>query len=376
MIRPLSDLIEWKYRHILKPLLFLIPPDEIHERGLFVGKWSAQIPGVAPIMKAVVRYDDPILEQNLLEAHFMNPVGLAAGYDYKAFMPAISSSLGLGWQSVGSVTAGAYGGNKPPMYGRLPQTQSLWVNKGFKNEGVQVLTQRLIDTASHPDLPVGVSIGATNQAYATLDEVLQEYQTAFQVIERYQAATYYELNISCPNLQSKYSLYEPENLRQLLEVTDALKLNKPVLIKMPVDISHRQLFRLLDLISEHEIAGIIIGNLTKKKSTRAIWRSEAERFPDFGGYSGKAVQALSDDLIFQAARYTGGELLIVGTGGVFTGADAYRKIRAGASLVQLITGLIYRGPQAVGQINHELATLLRRDGFTSISEAIGADSVQ
>lgn len=374
MIRLMSEVVEWKYRRILKPLLFMIPPDEIHERGLSVARFIADVPGMKRIFSTFFRYDNVILEQTVLGTHFANPVGLAAGYDYRAYMTGLSAALGFGWQSIGSVTNGAYAGNTPPMYGRLPNTQSLWVNKGFKNEGAEHITQRLMETAATPQLPLGISIGATNQPYETLDAVLKEYEAAFRSAQKYAAVSYYELNISCPNLQSKYSLYEPKSLERLLVVTDSLDLAAPLLVKMPVDITVRRLHELLDVMAKRNVAGIIIGNLTKNKATRAIWRSEVQNFPDFGGYSGKAVQALSDTLIAAAYKHAGDRFVIVGTGGIFTGADAYRKIRNGATLVQLVTGMIYRGPQAIGQINRELAELLRRDGFTSISEAIGVDA--
>lgn len=372
MIRPLSNLTAWGYRTLVKPLLFLIPPDHIHDRSLYTGDFLSRIPFIKTLFRTIYAYQDPLLSQTIAGVQFSNPVGLAAGYDYDGYLTQILADLGFGFQTVGTVTYGTYPGNTPPMYGRLKESRSLWVNKGFKSMGVKKIVEKL--TPLTFAVPVGVSIGATNRPYENLETVLIEYQRALLAAKKLKNISYLEINISCPNLVSHYSLYEPKSLNKLLNVVDSLQLKKPLFIKMPIDISVEQLHNLLDIIRRHQITGIIIGNLTKKRDNPRVFQVEAQQLPEFGGLSGKPTQHLSDQLIKAAYRYAGKDLIIIGCGGIFSAADAYQKIKYGASLVQFITGMIYVGPQLPGQLNQDLAEMVARDGFSHLSEAIGLEA--
>lgn len=372
MISFLSTSTEIAFRYVAKPILFALPPDFIHEPALSVGKISSKIPGIPQLFETIYAYSNPFLEQKLHGIYFPNPIGLAAGYDYKAALTQISFSLGFGWQTVGSITALPYDGNQPPMFGRLPQSQSLWVNKGFKNPGIDAIVEQT--KGQIYKIPVGLSIGATNRQYNSLEELITEYQIAFEKSKALRNITYYELNISCPNLSVTVDWTDPKLLQKLLKMADAQNLKLPVFIKMPVDISDEKLIELLKVIRQHQITGIIIGNLTKKRQNPAVWQVEARKLPAHGGLSGKPTQKLSDHLIKLAYQTAGNELMIIGCGGIFSAKDAYRKIRNGASVLQLITGMIYGGPQVIGQINRDLVKLLKRDGFTHLSEAIGVDA--
>lgn len=371
MIRPLSDFCSWGYQHLAKPVLFQIPPDHIHENTLKLSAFANTIPLVPQLIEASWAYHDPRLTQTLGPTTFANPIGLSAGYDYLGVLPTFLPRLGFGWGSIGSITNEPYAGNTPPMYGRLPETQSLWVNKGFKNPGAQAIRTKLEQLPVNFSFPSGLSIGATNKPYHTFEEVLHEYDAAFQTLRGIAGIQYYELNISCPNLQSPFSLYEPRYLKRLLQLIDGWELDHPLYVKMPVDLELHHFDELLQLISFSPATGVIIGNLTKERAAPTFWRSEVHNFPEYGGFSGKPVQAKADPLIAYAFQNYGKRLVIIGTGGVFSAQDAYQKIQLGAQLVQLITGMIYQGPQVVGQINQDLVRLLERDGFHHISEAVG-----
>lgn len=371
MVQSASSLSGWLYQNAVKPVFFSFPADLVHETLVSGGEIMGSLPIVPSIFRTFWAYSDPLLEQEIAGIHFSNPLGLAAGFDYNAQLTGIVPDLGFGWHSVGTMTHGAYGGNKPPMLGRLPLSRSLWVNKGFKNPGVGAIVAKLGDRQFR--IPTGVSVGSTNKDYASIASQLTEYEFAFTALENsVMKHDYYELNISCPNLAAGTDFTQPKNLPKLLKLIDSLRLTRPVFVKMPIDIENRDFLRLVDSIAEHKLAGIIVGNLTKNRNNPRLFRSEAMRF-EKGGFSGKPTFRLSNEKIQLAYKHAGKKLAIVGTGGIFSASDAYYKIRCGASLLQLITGMIYQGPQVVGQINSGLSELLKRDGFTNVSEAIGVE---
>lgn len=370
MISFMSDLTGKVYQSVLKPVLFRFPADRVHEVMVKIGDLSMQAPLIREVTQTLYRFDDQKLMQNLAGMQLDTPIGLAAGFDYGAQLTHALQPLGFGFQTVGTITFGAYSGNTPPMLGRLPLSQSLWVNKGFKNDGAVNVRQKL-SKKMFPH-PVGMSVGATNKSYKNADEQIAEYIQAFKVLNKNKNHAYWELNISCPNLAAGTDFQTPALLKKLLRAVDELKLNRPLFIKMPVDITPTELKRLLDVILESSAKGIIIGNLTKKSTTSAFDTSERETFSK-GGFSGAPVRAISEKLIRVAYQHTKGKLIIIGCGGIFSAQDAIKKFRAGASALQLITGLIYCGPQMVGQINRDIKTYMDKEGYQHISEMIGVE---
>ena len=254
------------------------------------------------------------------------------------------------------------------------KSQSLLVNKGLKNSGIKAILPRLKNLPPH--FPVGLSIGKTNlPTIASLEEAIADITAAFRLAENtvIQIA-YYELNISCPNLLGNtVDFYAPERLAELLWALDALKLSRPWFVKMPLNFSDAEQRALLRTISESQAHGVIYGNLQKDRSHPALDQAEVAKYP-VGNFSGKPTAERSNQLIRLAYREFGSRLIIIGCGGVFSAEDAYRKIKLGASLVQLATGLVYRGPQLPGQINLGLIKLLQKDGYQNIAEAIGREA--
>jgi len=187
--------------------------------------------------------------------------------------------------------------------------------------------------------------------------------------------SYYELNISCPNLiNTAVDFNKPENINQLFQSIDRLKIKKPIFIKMPISISNKEFVSLLNVISKYKIIkGVIIGNLFKDRNSLLLDRREVKKFK-VGYFSGKPCAPRSNELIKLAYKKYGSRLIVIGCGGVFNGQDAYEKIKLGASLIQLITGMIFQGPQLISQINLELEELLEKDGYNNIKEAIGVNN--
>jgi dihydroorotate dehydrogenase subfamily 2 len=325
------------------------------------------------LMQKLFFVQSKLLTQKVVGIEFTNPIGLSAGFDYEAKLTQILPSLSFGFQTIGTITNQSFDGNPKPRLGRLPKSKSLMVNKGFKNPGIKMIIKKLQKIKF--ETPVGLSIGKTNSTKKmTQKEAVQDIINAFKVAESSKISFgFYELNISCPNLFGEVNFYSPKNLRDLLMAVTALKLKTPVFIKMPIEKSDGETLIMLKIIVEFPIKGVIFGNLQKNRKDQALNKDEIKKF-SVGNFSGKPTEKRSNELISIAYKKYGKRLVIIGCGGVFNAKDAYKKIKLGATLVQLITGLIFEGPQLVAQINLELPKLLKQDGFSDISQAIGADS--
>ncbi len=346
------------YRRILKPILFRIDPEKVHDHFVSVGKRLGRHRIGKRLMKSFFLYKHSSLEQDLLGIHFSNPVGLAAGFDKNAELTSILPEVGFGFVEVGSITGEYCAGNQKPRLWREPSKKSLRVYYGLKNEGAEEIASRL--HGKEFKIPVGISIAKTNSP-ATVDvqEGIKDYLKAANAFE--EVGDYITINISCPNVYGGEPFSDPERLDALLIAYSELNITKPTFIKLAALSDHEQLDRILDIGEKYGIDGYICTNLKKTKGEK-------------GGLSGKAVVKDSDDMVSYVYKRFGTSRLIIGTGGIFTAEDAYRKIKNGASLVQLITGMIYQGPQVIGEINAGLVRLLKADGYSNISEAVGVDS--
>lgn len=225
----------------------------------------------------------------------------------------------------------------------------------------------------------GVSIGATNKSYADFSLMVEDLALGFADAETFDTFDYYELNISCPNLTNiknlKVQLATPEGLTKALEKLDTLNIARPIFIKMPLERSDEDTLALAKVASAYAmITGLIFSNLAKDRTNPAFDKEEISK-AGMGNFSGKPVEERSNELLKVVYRQYRERFILIGVGGVFSAEDAYAKIRSGASLVQMITGMIFRGPQVVGEINKGLAGLLRRDGFTNVRDAVGVDTI-
>ncbi len=360
----------WIYTRIVKPLFFSFDPETVHVFMMRFGERWGSLGVVKVIVRFLFHKRFEALEQKIAGINFPLPVGLAAGFDYEARLTQTLSAWGFGFQSIGSITNKAYEGNTRPMLGRLPKSRSLMVNKGFKNDGAEAVVSKLENYSF--GTPVGVSIGRTNsREMVTQKESIEDIISCFKKFESSSMAhSYYELNISCPNLHGPVSFYPPDNLEELLVAVDALLIQRPVFVKMPIEKSNEEIMQLLDVIVRHKINGVIFGNLQKDRNHPSLDPEEVAKF-DKGGFSGKPTYDRSNELISLTYAHFKDRLVIIGCGGIFSAEDAYEKIQRGAGLIQLITGMIYEGPQLVASINFSLVDLLHRDGFNHISEAVG-----
>lgn len=368
-------MVAFLYQNILRKIFFLFDPEFIHEQLTDRGELLGKITPLKFLIKGLLTDPDPLLKQKINRLSFDSPVGLAAGFDYRAQLQQISPALGFGFQTIGTVTNLAYAGNPRPRLGRLPESRSLMVNKGFKNPGAGIIIDRLNQSAGGGfAIPIGISIGRSNskKPLTQKESVRDIVQTFIKFEDSKLRIAYYELNISCPNLYGDISFYPPKKLSELLSAVDRLQIRKPIFIKMPIEKNNKETLNLIEIITKYKIAGVIIGNLQKNKKDPAFVPAEVNRWK-VGNFSGKPTFNRSNELIRLAYKKFGKKLTIIGCGGIFTASDAYKKIRLGASLLQLITGMIFQGPQVIAQINLGLVDKLKKDGFRNIGEAVGID---
>lgn len=361
------------YKLFGKPLLFLIPADTIHDIAMAAGRFAGSVGIIRWFCARTFVYKNPALRIKIGKMTVQNPIGLSAGYDYTASFVHILPSIGFGFQTVGTISANPCAGNEAPRLGRLLKSQSLLVNKGFRNPGADVIVTRLEKQSF--SFPVGISIGRTNdETTLDLSSAIKDIVSGFQKFETSKVRhSYYELNISCPNLKGSLSLYPPENLKKLLDAVTKLKLTKPVFVKMPIEKSDAEVRAMLAVIAKYKwVTGVIFGNLQKDRKDKAFVKEEVTTAGK-GHFSGKPTFRRSNELIKLAYKEHGKRFIIVGCGGIFSAEDAYRKIRSGATLLQLITGMIFEGPQRIAEINEGLIQLLHQDGYSHVSEAVGAD---
>jgi dihydroorotate dehydrogenase len=359
----------------LTPLIFLADSEPAHDFVLDMSEFLGKIPGMPQLMRGCLRVSHPSLQTTVAGVAFENPIGLAAGFDHEAQMPRIVDGIGFGFESVGSVTNGAYAGNPYPRIKRLVKSRTMLVYKGFKSTGMSAVLARIKGQTWR--VPIGISIGRTNP--------LPEYTRAAAIGDIVEAFTkardsgipfsYFELNISCPNMLHEISFYEPEHLSPLLAAIRALNLPKPLFIKMPIGLSDDATQALLDTIMQFPVAAVIFGNLQVNRTDPAFDKEELATLAKYpGNWSGMPCQKQSDHMVKLAYKRAQGKLAIIGCGGVFNAEDAYRKIRSGASLIQLVTATVFEGPQVPAEICADLPKLLARDGFKHVADAVGADA--
>ena len=353
------------YRSLLRPLLFSLPPETAHELALHS---LAFAPRITTKVLGNTYQRSAFGELRRFGLKFANPVGLAAGFDKDGIALEALAALGFGFIEAGTVTFQAQPGNPRPRLFRLPKDKALINRAGFNNQGAQAFAQRV---SSHkPSCVLGVSIGKSKAV--SLNDNVVDYLKSFEIVQP--VADYIAVNVSSPNTPGLRELQEPDQLEELLNALQKRNSElgtKPLLLKVSPDLSEKQLEAVVGVGLANNIAGIIATNTTIQRDDLQTPKAEIEAY-GAGGLSGLPLRSRSTAMIATLYRLTRGTLPLVGVGGVFTAADAWEKICAGASLVQLYTGFIYQGPGIARDINEGLAEFLRRNGFRSLDEAVGS----
>jgi dihydroorotate dehydrogenase len=345
----------------LKPLLFLAPAETTHQAVYGALRAIAGTP-LEDLLAARYVLGDPRLRVEALGGTFPNPVGVAAGFDKNGEIPGVLASLGFGHVEVGGVTADRQAGNPRPRLFRLPENEALINRMGFNNDGADAIGARL--ARKRVDVPLGVNLGkskATPPAAAPAD-----YRYSYERVAT--SGDFFVVNVSSPNTPGLRDLQQHEALEEIVaELREAGA--DPLLIKLSPDLTESAIDDVLDVVREFDLNGVIATNTTTARSESLRSHNRVET----GGLSGKPIEARATEVTRFVAERVAEERTVIGVGGVASAVDAYRKIRAGADLVQLYTGLVYGGPAIAREINRGLLALLDRDGFDSVTGAIGAD---
>lgn len=345
------------YKSILKPLFFLKKPEDAHHFTFDLIKFGFNLPIVGSVVKSFYDFEDPKLEREVFGLKFKNPVGLAAGFDKDAKLIDEMAMLGFGFIEIGTLTPKPQEGNPLPRLFRLPQDESLINRMGFNNGGVLETVERLKKRKS--SVIVGGNIGKNK---ATPNErAVDDYLYCLEVLHQY--VDYFVVNVSSPNTPNLRDLQEKEPLKQLLQAVksanDLKPHPKPILLKIAPDLTDGQLDDIVEIVLETGIAGVIATNTTIDRSQLSTSKAEVEAMGT-GGVSGKVLAKRSTEVIRYLHQKSNGAFPIVGVGGIFSAEDVIEKLEAGASLIQVYSGMIYEGPGLIKKIKKGLLAYFSR----------------
>ena len=344
----------------LRPALFSLPAETAH-RAVHTGLQVAQRTPIEDRLRDWLAVHDDRLAVDAFGESFRNPVGVAAGFDKNAELPAVLGALGFGHVEVGGVTADPQPGNPRPRMFRLVEDRALVNRMGLNNDGAAAVGDRL-RAAPDPGITVGVNAALSESADAA--DAPADYRETYEHVG--DAADYVAVNVSCPNSEGVRDLQNRDSLEAILGgLVDAGA--SPLLVKLSPDLPELAIEEAVAVVDDYGLDGVIAVNTTTDRPRGLRSPNRAER----GGLSGAPIEDRATETVrFVAERV---DVPVVGVGGVSDAAGAYAKIRAGASLVQLYTGLVYEGPTLARDINQGLVDLLDRDGFESVEAAVGAD---
>ncbi len=344
----------------LKKILFKLEPETAHTIAGLGLRTASHFPVILRTMKDQNFVTEPIITQEIFGRTFQNPVGLGAGFDKDGQYISAMPTLGFGFTEIGTVTPKPQEGNAKPRLFRLIEDSSIQNAMGFNNKGKDFMLRQL-NKLYFFDYPLGINIGKNK--LTSEEDALNDYETLFRAFKDY--GDYIVINISSPNTPGLRDLQNEEFISAIFALAKEIT-TQPVLLKIAPDMEAEDAIALCKTAVDAGAAGIIATNTT-------IDYSLTEHAKDFGGISG----ALLTDKSYQLFRAIGKELygktLLISVGGIDSAEEAYRRIKAGASLVQVYSMLIYKGPALIKEINEGLVKLLQEDGYTHISEAIGAD---
>ena len=342
---------------ILRPFLFNLDPETAHDLTIKSLKFN-YLPS-----KMFEVEDEQILNIELLGKNFPNPIGLAAGFDKSAEVYNSTLKLGFGFVEIGTVTPLKQLGNPKPRIFRLEDDGALINRLGFNNDGMDIIRSRI--KAEKRKGILGINIGPNKNTKDQKNDFCLGLKNFFDL------ADYITLNISSPNTNGLIDFHEEQKLKDLLLMLNKIKkenkTNIPLLIKISPDISDDYIPDITDIALKNDISGLILTNTTISHRDKLINKFKKEE----GGLSGEPLQQISTNIIKKFYKQLNGKIPIIGVGGINSGKSAYEKIIAGASLLQLYTGLVYKGPSLVKNIKKELIQILKEDGLNNITEAIG-----
>ena len=345
---------------LFKPFIFKIDPEMAHNLAIKTLKYNFLPEDIFKVE------NESILETKIFNNKIKNPIGLAAGFDKSAEVYNSLFRFGFGFIEVGTITPKQQYGNPKPRVFRLESDRALINRLGFNNDGLEKVSNRLRNNS--PNGFLGINIGPNKDSKNRIDDYLK------CIDEISMFADYITINISSPNTPGLRDFHDKNTLQNLLNNIDQFtkknKIQKPLALKVSPDIAESEISYIIDSIKKFNISGVIISNTTDKnrENLTGSYRSEE------GGLSGEPLGKISNDLIKKFYKETKGEITIIGVGGINSGMTAYEKLKSGASLLQLYTGMIYEGPGIVKKIKTELIDILEKEKIKNVSEIVGTGS--
>lgn len=350
------------YPYLVRPMLCLISAETGHRLAI-----EALKRGLARSERAP---DDPILACRVFGLSFSNPIGLAAGFDKDAEVIDAALALGFGFVEAGTVTPKPQPGNPKPRLFRLEEDEAVINRYGFNSGGLECFVERLACRSGRRAGVVGANVGKNKETA----DAAADFVAGVEAVAPF--ADYVVINVSSPNTPGLRALQARQEIDSLLQKALAARdqavpsgPQPPLLVKVAPDLAEDEMCDIAEVALARRVDGLIVGNTTLARPPGLKSRHQAEQ----GGLSGRPLMAKSTACLAAFYRLTRGQIPLIGCGGVSSGADAYAKVRAGASLAQLYTALVFQGPGLVARIKRELAARLRADGFKSVAEAVGAD---
>jgi len=349
---------------LMRPFVFAFDPELAHNLAI-----KSLKNGLIPNPKL---HDDPVLHTTFCEIDFPHPIGMAAGFDKQAEIMEPIFSLGFSSLEIGGVTPVAQPGSRTPRLFRISQSKAIINRFNLNSVGFDVFLRRLeawydASTDQTPRRVLGVNVAHGDSCKDDVEAFISGLKKFAPYVQ------FVTLNVSCPNEPGSRQLEAKDKLKTLLdkvkEAHNALKKKPLLLVKISPDQTEQEAKNIAEVVLSSGIDGMIVSNTTATRPEAVTSMIAQEK----GGLSGKPLFEMSTKLLGTIYQLTEGKIPLIGSGGVFTGKDAYAKIRAGATLIQIYTAMVFRGPYVVSHITDELTALLKRDGFSCVNDAVGAD---
>jgi dihydroorotate dehydrogenase (fumarate)/dihydroorotate dehydrogenase len=362
------------FHNVVRPTLFRLDAETAHRLTIRSCQLASRMPALPDWIGRRFQFHDASLEREVAGMSFQNPIGLAAGWDKSGQAVEFLDRIGFGFAEIGSISARPSVGNPKPRLFRLPREKAIVVNYGLPNDGAEVVAKRL--SRCQTKIPLGINVVNTNDGASSgkmpEDEVYSDYACSLQYLHKH--ADYVTLNLSCPNTDGDQDFFShPGRIGELLLRLNDLAITCPVFLKLSPDSEANTIDRILAEVDRYDFVAGFLFNLPGGKPSTVKLESPPEAYEKLpGAVAGKPIADLMNNCIGEMyRRMDRSRFTIIGGGGVFTAQDAYEKIRLGASLIQIYSAMIYDGPSVVKRINQGLVELLKRDGLSCVSEAVG-----
>jgi len=361
--------MSWLYGRVIRPILFTQDAEQAHERTMRTLAWVSRNEIANDALDSV--FGARRLPVDLFGLRFPNPVGLAAGMDKHAEAVPAWAALGFGFSELGGVTWHAQPGNPPPRLFRAVADEAIVNRMGFNNPGAEALAAKLAEWRAlgrWPNHPVGINLGKSK--ITPLEKAAEDYANSFRVL--LPLADFFVVNVSSPNTPNLRKLQDKAALEEILTAMAQVQSPKPILVKLAPDLSFEALDEIAELAVTRGLAGIVATNTTTARPETNDQKAQRV-YSETGGLSGRPLRVRSTEIIRHIYRHTRGKLPIIGVGGIFDATDAWEKITAGASLIQIYTSLVYRGPAVVKKIVAGLVDRMEEQGFQELRQAVGTN---